>query len=106
MDPHIVFDCEKVLPNRFDLAVAAAARVRALSRGGEPRIRISDTGRTELALREIAAGAFEPDELAPFMRGLGEVKRLASSDPPNELCGDSASAAAAAPLSRRPERVH
>jgi hypothetical protein len=37
MDPHIVFDCEKVLPNRFDLAVAAAARVRALSRGGEPR---------------------------------------------------------------------
>lgn len=44
MDPHIVFDCEKVLPNRFDLAVAAAARVRALSRGGEPRIRISETG--------------------------------------------------------------
>jgi DNA-directed RNA polymerase subunit omega len=106
MDPNIVFDCEKVLPNRFGLAVAAAARVRALGRGGEPRIRIADSGRTELALREIAAGAFKPDELAPFTCGPEEVKRLASSDPPIELRGDSASGAAARPLSRLQERVH
>jgi DNA-directed RNA polymerase subunit omega len=106
MDPNIVFDCEKVLPNKFGLAIAAAARVRALGRGGEPRIRIADSGRTELALREIAAGAFKPDELAPFMSGLEEVRRLASSDPSIALRGDSASGAAATSLSRPRKRVH
>jgi DNA-directed RNA polymerase subunit omega len=106
MDPNIVFDCEKVLPNKFGLAIAAAARVRALGGGGEPRIRIAGAGRTELALREIAAGAFKPDELAPFVCGPEEVKLLASSDPSIELRGDSASGAAATTLSRPRKRAH
>jgi len=46
MDPNIVFDCEKVLPNRFGLALAAAARIRALNRGSEPRLRVADAGTT------------------------------------------------------------
>jgi len=37
MDPHVVFDCQKVLPNRFALTLAAAARSRALARGAEPQ---------------------------------------------------------------------
>ncbi len=32
MDPHVVFDCQKILPNRFALALAAAARTCALKR--------------------------------------------------------------------------
>ncbi|MER9963653.1 DNA-directed RNA polymerase subunit omega [Mesorhizobium sp. M0045] len=35
MDPLIVLDCENTVPNRFALAVAAAGRARALSRGSE-----------------------------------------------------------------------
>lgn len=104
MDPNIVFDCEKVLPNRFGLALAAAARIRALNRGSEPRLRVADAGTTtECALREIAEGVFRLDELAPFMGG---PKRLASSDPSIELRGDGALGAAAAPLSSLMERVH
>ena len=30
MDPHVVLDCQSVLPNRFALTLAAAARSRAL----------------------------------------------------------------------------
>lgn len=37
MDLFLVFDCQKVLPNRFALALAAAARSRALARGAGAR---------------------------------------------------------------------
>lgn len=106
MDPNIIFDCEKVLPNRFGLALAAAARIRALNRGSEPRIGVADAGTTECALREIAAGVFRPFELAPFMSGTEQAKQLASSDPSITLRGDSASRAAATSLARPRERVH
>ena len=107
MDPNIIFDCEKVLPNRFGLALAAAARIRALNRGSGPRIRVADAGTTaECALREIAADVFRLDELAPFMSGPEVVKRLASSDPSIALRDDSASGAAATSLSRPRKRVH
>ncbi len=42
MDPHVIFDCEKALPNRFVLVLAAAARTRALNRGAEPRLALGD----------------------------------------------------------------
>ena len=107
MDPNIIFNCEKVLPNRFGLALAAAARIRVLDRESEPRIRVADAGTTaERALREIAAGVFRLDELAPFMGGPEEVKQLASSGPSIALRGDSAWGAAATSLSRRRKRVH
>ncbi|AYM66096.1 DNA-directed RNA polymerase subunit omega [Agrobacterium fabrum] len=44
MDPHVVFDCQDVVPNRFALTVAAAARARALSRGAEPRLDLPSAG--------------------------------------------------------------
>lgn len=37
MDPFVVIDCAKVLPNRIALTLAAAARSRALQRGVQPR---------------------------------------------------------------------
>ncbi len=67
MDPHIIFDCEKVLPNRFALTVAAASRSRALSRGAEPRLDMGDASVSDLALHEIAAGVFTREELTPFL---------------------------------------
>ena len=67
MDPLIVFDCAIVLPNRFALALAAAARSRALNRGAEPRFYGAATSSSERALHEIAAGAFTDRELRPFL---------------------------------------
>lgn len=67
MDPHVGFDCHKILPNRFALALAAAARSRALNRGAEPRLDRQGVNASELALLEIASGAFVEDELAPYL---------------------------------------
>ncbi len=67
MDPLIVFDAQRTLPSRFPLAIAAAARARALSRGAEPRRPQEAPNNAGLALREIAAAAFEPDEIELFL---------------------------------------
>mgnify|MGYP001355579630 CR=1 FL=1 len=71
MNPLIVFDCHQALPNRFGLVLAAAARSRALAQGAEPRLDMPNVGANDLALIEIAAGAFTRDELAPFLPGTG-----------------------------------
>ncbi|ARO29310.1 hypothetical protein NXC14_CH01323 [Rhizobium sp. NXC14] len=68
MDPHVVFDCQNILPNRFALSLAAAARTRALRRGAEPRLDPRCASASEMALQEIACGAFADDEMAPFLK--------------------------------------
>ncbi|MBZ9719172.1 RNA polymerase rpb6 [Mesorhizobium sp. AD1-1] len=67
MDPLIVFDAQRTIPNPFALAVAAAGRVRALARGAAPRLAASPKSRPHLALSEIAGNAFEPREIEPFL---------------------------------------
>ncbi|MER9500553.1 DNA-directed RNA polymerase subunit omega [Mesorhizobium sp. M0488] len=74
MDPLIVFDCENSVPNRFALAVAAAGRARALSRGAETRLADEARVPVELALREIAGNRFKPDEVRPFVPA-GSISR-------------------------------
>lgn len=69
MDPFVVFNCQQIVPDRFVLALAAAARSRALLRGAQPRLAGSGKRATEVALQEIAGGAFSRAELAPFLRG-------------------------------------
>ncbi|MER8956606.1 DNA-directed RNA polymerase subunit omega [Mesorhizobium sp. M0833] len=83
MDPLIVLDCENTVPNRFALAVAAAGRARALSRGSEPRLSDKVTVPVELALREIAGNRFQPDEVKPFVLA-GSVPRDAGFGPADE----------------------
>ena len=63
MDPFVIFDCEKVLRNRFALTVVAAARSRALKTGSAPLLKRPTTDVVDLALQEIAAGVFTRDEL-------------------------------------------
>lgn len=107
MDPHVVFDCQDVVPNRFALTVAAAARARALIRGAQPRLDLPDAGTTSLALHEIAAGAFRQDELTPFLSGSARPARLPAPNPKStELRGGGASTTAAAGPSASPEAVH
>lgn len=106
MDPHVIFDCARVLPNPFALTLAAAARSRALSQGAEPRLDIDDGGVSDLALREIAAGAFTQDELAPFLPGAGGWRSLPPPDPDSRLRDGGSGSAAAAPASRPRETAH
>jgi DNA-directed RNA polymerase subunit omega len=67
MDPLIVFDAQRAIPSPFSLAIAAAARARALSRGADPRCSNQAPNPSDLALREIAAVAFKPDEIDLFL---------------------------------------
>ena len=84
MDPLLVFDCDKHMPNRFALALAGAARARALRAGVPPRIGVTESSRAEIALREIASGVFAPEELDAFLPGRPMPRLLAG---PSELGG-------------------
>lgn len=105
MDPHVVFDCQKVLPNRFALTLAAAARSRALGRGAEPRLDPNHASVSDLALHEIAAGMFTRTELAPFLPGKGGRPSLPPPDPVSRR-RDGGCEIAVAPASRSRETVH
>jgi DNA-directed RNA polymerase subunit omega len=99
MDPFVVFDGAKVLPNRFALTLAAAARSRALQRGARPRSDEPAASPSGVALHEIAAGAFTPAELALF---LVEQKGTHLVPPPaldQKLCGSALAGGAATPVS-------
>ncbi|MGO9681263.1 MAG: DNA-directed RNA polymerase subunit omega [Beijerinckiaceae bacterium] len=47
--------CERIVPNRFELVVLAAARARELLRGDEPGVPADGDRQPVIALREIAA---------------------------------------------------
>ena len=102
MDPHVVFDCQKVVPNRFSLTLAAAARSRALGRGATPRLDLDDADGKEIALHEIASGVFNIDELAPFLSDTGETLFL----PAPAVRLRSGESAATVPASRLRETAH
>jgi DNA-directed RNA polymerase subunit omega len=51
-----VDDCMKLIPNRFELTLAATYRARQLSNGATPQVEPNKDKFTVIALREIAAG--------------------------------------------------
>ena len=51
-----VEDCLKIIPNRFELTLAATYRARQLANGATPMIEANRDKSTVIALREIAAG--------------------------------------------------
>lgn len=53
-----VDDCMKVIPNRFDMSLAATYRARQLANGAQPMIDATRDKSTVIALRELAAGKF------------------------------------------------
>lgn len=58
-----VEDCEKVVPNRFDLVVLAAQRVRQINTGEPITIEVADEKKPVTALREIAAQTVSIEDL-------------------------------------------
>jgi len=103
MNPLLVFDCEKVVPNRFELSLALAARTHQLNRGSEPRVELDGGSTIDAALREFAMGAFTPSEIKTLLAGSPQPGLLA---PPGKFGGDEVSdervAALPAPQSRDP----
>jgi DNA-directed RNA polymerase subunit omega len=51
-----VDDCMKLIPNRFELTLAATYRARQLTNGATPLVDPDKDKATVIALREIAAG--------------------------------------------------
>jgi len=51
-----VDDCMKLIPNRFELTLAATYRARQLTNGATPLVDPDKDKPTVIALREIAAG--------------------------------------------------
>ncbi|HUX23716.1 MAG TPA: DNA-directed RNA polymerase subunit omega, partial [Burkholderiales bacterium] len=51
-----VDDCMKLIPNRFELTLAATYRARQLTNGATPMVEPDRDKPTVIALREIAAG--------------------------------------------------
>lgn len=51
-----VEDCMKLIPNRFELTLAATYRARQLTNGATPLVDSDKDKVTVIALREIAAG--------------------------------------------------
>jgi DNA-directed RNA polymerase subunit omega len=53
-----VDDCLKIIPNRFDMSLAATYRARQIANGAQPMLEASRDKPTVIALRELAAGKY------------------------------------------------
>jgi len=53
-----VDDCLKVIPNRFEMSLAATYRARQIANGAQPMMEASRDKPTVIALRELAAGKY------------------------------------------------
>ena len=53
-----VDDCLKIIPNRFDMSLAATFRARQITNGAQPMLEASRDKPTVIALRELAAGKY------------------------------------------------
>lgn len=53
-----VDDCIKIIPNRFEMSLAATYRARQLANGAQPMIDATRDKPTVIALRELAASKY------------------------------------------------
>lgn len=59
-----VDDCLKVIPNRFELTLAATYRARQITNGAAPMLDANRDKATVIALRELASGKYGVDILS------------------------------------------
>tara|TARA_B100000614_G_scaffold259350_1_gene283770 strand:- start:10879 stop:11130 length:252 start_codon:yes stop_codon:yes gene_type:complete len=67
MNPYIVIDAKKVVPDHFGLVLAASARGHALKAGAQPLVDDAECSPAELAMKEIASRAISEDDLTNFL---------------------------------------
>ena len=53
-----VDDCLKLIPNRFEMSLAATYRARQITNGAQPMVEANRDKPTVVALRELAAGKY------------------------------------------------
>jgi DNA-directed RNA polymerase subunit omega len=53
-----VDDCLRVIPNRFDMSLAATYRARQITNGAQPMLESNRDKPTVIALRELASGKY------------------------------------------------
>jgi len=53
-----VDDCLKIIPNRFELTLAASYRARQITNGAAPMLEANRDKATVIALRELAADKY------------------------------------------------
>jgi DNA-directed RNA polymerase subunit omega len=58
-----VDDCLKIIPNRFELTLAATYRARQIANGAAPMLEPNRDKSTVIALRELAGGHYGLDIL-------------------------------------------
>ena len=65
-----VEDCIDAVPNRFELVVTAAQRARMIANGADPMVEEASDKPTVIALREIADGAVNDDNIGELQADL------------------------------------
>ncbi|MFP4207963.1 MAG: DNA-directed RNA polymerase subunit omega [Wenzhouxiangella sp.] len=65
-----VEDCIDAVPNRFELVVTAAQRARMIANGADPLVEEASDKPTVIALREIADGAVNDDNIGELQADL------------------------------------
>ena len=77
-----VEDCVEIHPNRFDLVVLAAQRSREISSGSQITVERDNDKNPVVALREVAAQTFTPDELKEAL--IHSLQKQGDVDEPEE----------------------
>lgn len=65
-----VEDCIEAVPNRFELVMTAAQRARMIANGADPLVEDESDKPTVIALREIAEGAVNDENIAQLQAEL------------------------------------
>ncbi len=77
-----VEDCVTKVPNRFELVLLATQRGRELSSGAQPTVERENDKNPVIALREIAEGTIEPEELKQTL--ISSLQRHVEADEPED----------------------
>jgi DNA-directed RNA polymerase subunit omega len=77
-----VEDCITRVPNRFELVLLAAQRARAISAGAPLTIERDNDKNPVVALREVADGTVEVDQLRQAV--IGQMQKRVEVDEPEE----------------------
>lgn len=83
-----VEDCVEVMPNRFELVISAAQRARMIANGADPMVDEESDKPTVIALREIAEGKVNDDNLAVLQAELDARLAAMQAEMPMPRRGD------------------
>ncbi|MGY6587105.1 MAG: DNA-directed RNA polymerase subunit omega [Wenzhouxiangella sp.] len=77
-----VEDCIEAVPNRFELVVTAAQRARMIANGADPLVDEESDKPTVIALREIAEGQVNDDNIGSLQADLDARLAAMQADVP------------------------